>query len=74
MTNSVNGKIVAITGGFGSLGLVAAQVLAERGAHVALIGRGQSPGADALPPQLARPDTDRDCLLQAVAQPELARA
>ena len=53
MTNSVNGKIVAITGGFGSLGLVAAQVLAERGANVALIGRGQSPGADALPPQLA---------------------
>lgn len=53
MTNSVNGKIVAITGGFGSLGLVAAQVLAEHGAQVALIGRGQPPGADALPPQLA---------------------
>jgi NAD(P)-dependent dehydrogenase (short-subunit alcohol dehydrogenase family) len=51
--NSIDGKIVAITGGFGSLGLVAAQVLAERGARVALIGHGPAPEAATLPAQLA---------------------
>jgi NAD(P)-dependent dehydrogenase (short-subunit alcohol dehydrogenase family) len=51
--NNVNGKIVAVTGAFGSLGLVAAQVLAERGARVALIGRGRAPDAGTLPSQLA---------------------
>jgi len=51
--NSLNGKVVAITGGFGNLGLVAAQVLAERGARIALIGRGKVPAAATLPPQLA---------------------
>jgi NAD(P)-dependent dehydrogenase (short-subunit alcohol dehydrogenase family) len=41
--NSLDGTIVAITGAFGNLGLVTAQVLAERGAKVALIGRGKAP-------------------------------
>jgi len=49
--NSLEGKIVAITGGFGSLGLATARVLAERGARVALIGHGGS--SDALPARLA---------------------
>ena len=41
--NSLDGTIVAITGAFGNLGLVTAQALAERGAKVALIGRGKPP-------------------------------
>lgn len=49
--NSLEGKIVAITGGFGSLGLATARVLAERGARVALIGR--SDKAEALSAPLA---------------------
>ncbi|MDR5745800.1 SDR family NAD(P)-dependent oxidoreductase [Caballeronia sp. LZ029] len=49
--NSLEGKIVAITGGFGSLGLATARVLAERGARVALIGHGGP--SDALPAPLA---------------------
>ncbi|MDR3101570.1 MAG: KR domain-containing protein, partial [Paraburkholderia sp.] len=44
MDNSVNGKAVVITGGFGSLGMASAQFLAARGARVALIGRGAAPG------------------------------
>jgi NAD(P)-dependent dehydrogenase (short-subunit alcohol dehydrogenase family) len=55
MDNSVNGKTVAITGGFGSLGMASAQFLAARGARVALIGRGTPPGADAWPATLAQP-------------------
>ncbi|HKT94794.1 MAG TPA: SDR family NAD(P)-dependent oxidoreductase [Paraburkholderia sp.] len=53
MENGLNGKVVAVTGGFGSLGLVTAQLLAERGARVALIGRGAAPEAAALPAALA---------------------
>lgn len=53
MENGMNGKVVAITGGFGSLGLATAQLLAERGARVALIGRGAAPAAAALPAPLA---------------------
>jgi NAD(P)-dependent dehydrogenase (short-subunit alcohol dehydrogenase family) len=49
--NSLEGKIVAITGGWGSLGLATARVLAERGARIALIGR--SDKAEALPAPLA---------------------
>ncbi|MEI5995995.1 SDR family NAD(P)-dependent oxidoreductase [Paraburkholderia bengalensis] len=41
--NNLDGTIVAITGAFGNLGLVTAQVLAQRGAKVALIGRGKTP-------------------------------
>ncbi|MDR5773757.1 MULTISPECIES: SDR family oxidoreductase [unclassified Caballeronia] len=37
--NTLEGKTVVITGGFGSLGLATARVLAERGARIALIGR-----------------------------------
>ena len=51
--NTLDAKVVAITGGFGNLGLVAAQVLAERGARVALIGRGTPPATASLPPSLA---------------------
>jgi len=53
MENGLNGKVVAVTGGFGSLGLATAQLLAERGARVALIGRGAAPEAAALPAALA---------------------
>ncbi|WP_343674489.1 SDR family NAD(P)-dependent oxidoreductase [Paraburkholderia heleia] len=53
MENGMNGKVVAVTGGFGSLGLVTAQLLAERGARVALIGRGAAPAVAALPVALA---------------------
>lgn len=49
--NSLEGKIVAITGGLGSLGLATARVLAERGARIALIGR--SDKAEALTAPLA---------------------
>ncbi|MFD1558285.1 SDR family NAD(P)-dependent oxidoreductase [Paraburkholderia silviterrae] len=54
MDNSVNGKTVAITGGFGSLGMASAQFLAARGARVALIGRGAAPADDAWPATLAQ--------------------
>jgi NAD(P)-dependent dehydrogenase (short-subunit alcohol dehydrogenase family) len=40
---TLNGTIVAVTGAFGSLGLATAQLLAGRGATVALIGRGAAP-------------------------------
>ncbi|QGZ57207.1 SDR family NAD(P)-dependent oxidoreductase [Paraburkholderia acidiphila] len=53
MENGLNGKVVAVTGGFGSLGLATAQLLAERGARVALIGRGAAPQVAALPAALA---------------------
>lgn len=43
MENSVEGKVVAITGGFGSLGIETAAFLIERGARVALIGRSAVP-------------------------------
>lgn len=49
---ALSGKIVAITGGFGSLGMATAQGLAQRGARVALIGRGAAPEASALPEPL----------------------
>jgi NAD(P)-dependent dehydrogenase (short-subunit alcohol dehydrogenase family) len=68
--NSLNGKIIAITGGFGNLGVVAAQVLADRGARIALIGRGAVPPAATLPPQLADA-----CLLGGIdlGQPSMAQ-
>jgi len=53
MENDLNGKIVAVTGGFGSLGMATAQLLAERGARVALVGRGAAPDAASLPAALA---------------------
>lgn len=45
MKTGVEGKVVAITGGFGSLGMAAAALLIERGARVALIGRSAVPHA-----------------------------
>ncbi|MFX1675500.1 SDR family NAD(P)-dependent oxidoreductase [Paraburkholderia sp. A2WS-5] len=54
MEDSVKGKAVAVTGGFGSLGMASAQYLAARGARVALIGRGAAPGDDAWPAALAQ--------------------
>lgn len=50
--NNLNGTIVAVTGAFGSLGLCTAQSLAQRGAKVALIGRGAAPAN--LPAPLAQ--------------------
>ncbi|AQH03643.1 3-oxoacyl-[acyl-carrier-protein] reductase (plasmid) [Burkholderia sp. KK1] len=49
--NTLEGRIVAITGGFGTLGLATARVLAGRGARIALIGHGGT--RDALPAPLA---------------------
>jgi NAD(P)-dependent dehydrogenase (short-subunit alcohol dehydrogenase family) len=36
---NINGKVAVITGGYGVLGASMAQCLAERGAHVVIIGR-----------------------------------
>ncbi|APR38879.1 SDR family NAD(P)-dependent oxidoreductase [Paraburkholderia sp. SOS3] len=49
--NTLQGTIVAVTGAFGALGLVTARVLAQRGAQVALLGRGAAPAT--LPRELA---------------------
>ncbi|MDR5781779.1 SDR family NAD(P)-dependent oxidoreductase [Caballeronia sp. LZ065] len=49
--DSLAGKTVAITGGFGSLGLATGRVLAGRGARIALIGKSGS--AQPLPVELA---------------------
>jgi NAD(P)-dependent dehydrogenase (short-subunit alcohol dehydrogenase family) len=50
--DNLQGKIVAVTGAFGALGFVTARVLAQRGAQVALIGRGAAPAT--LPAELAQ--------------------
>src|ERR1700761_8156463 len=52
LMNTLQGTIVAVTGAFGALGLVTASVLAQRGAQVALIGRGAAPAT--LPAELAQ--------------------
>jgi NAD(P)-dependent dehydrogenase (short-subunit alcohol dehydrogenase family) len=46
----VKDKVVAITGGFGSLGVATAAWLIAHGARVALIGRGAAPAKQTLPP------------------------
>jgi NAD(P)-dependent dehydrogenase (short-subunit alcohol dehydrogenase family) len=51
METGIDGKVVAITGGFGSLGMATGAFLIERGARVALIGRGAVP--DDLPAGVA---------------------
>ncbi|MFM0266022.1 SDR family NAD(P)-dependent oxidoreductase [Paraburkholderia sediminicola] len=52
MTKDLDGKIVAISGGFGCLGQAVARVLAERGARVALIDRAETPyGGTSVPQQ-----------------------
>jgi NAD(P)-dependent dehydrogenase (short-subunit alcohol dehydrogenase family) len=43
MENSVNAKVVAVTGGFGALGSAAGKVLATRGMQVLLLGREAPP-------------------------------
>lgn len=43
MDNSLNGKVVAVTGGFGALGSAAGKVLAMRGMQVVLLGRETAP-------------------------------
>ena len=53
MANSLDGKVVVVTGGFGSLGLAVAQVLSERGARVALVDRAAGPHNASLPESLA---------------------
>jgi NAD(P)-dependent dehydrogenase (short-subunit alcohol dehydrogenase family) len=52
LMNTLQGTIVAVTGAFGALGLVTARVLAQRGAQVALIGRGAAPAT--LPAEFAQ--------------------
>ncbi|KMQ78704.1 Sorbitol-6-phosphate 2-dehydrogenase [Candidatus Burkholderia pumila] len=47
--NTLDGSMVAITGGFGNLGVATARVLAARGARVALIGHGVAAKDLALP-------------------------
>jgi NAD(P)-dependent dehydrogenase (short-subunit alcohol dehydrogenase family) len=42
-TMTLNGKVVAVTGGFGQLGLAVVQAALEAGAHVAALGRSASP-------------------------------
>jgi NAD(P)-dependent dehydrogenase (short-subunit alcohol dehydrogenase family) len=51
MTKDLDGKIVAISGGFGCLGQAVARVLAERGARVALIDRAEMPYGSTSVPQ-----------------------
>ncbi|CAG4895637.1 SDR family NAD(P)-dependent oxidoreductase [Paraburkholderia saeva] len=53
MANSLDGKVVAVTGGFGSLGFTVAQVLSERGVRVALVDRALGPHPGTLPRSLA---------------------
>ncbi|MHB8577819.1 MAG: NAD-dependent oxidoreductase, partial [Dehalococcoidia bacterium] len=47
------GKVVAITGGFGTLGLALGAAAAAQGARVALIDRAAAPEAAKLPGALA---------------------
>ncbi|WP_431824754.1 SDR family NAD(P)-dependent oxidoreductase [Burkholderia sp. F1] len=49
METGINESVVAITGGFGHLGLATAAWLGARGARIALIGRGAAPAAETLP-------------------------
>ena len=49
MEHDLKGKTVAITGGFGHLGIATAAWLGARGARVAMIGRGAAPDEHALP-------------------------
>ena len=47
------GKVMAVTGGFGNLGIAVGVAAAEAGAHVALIGRSDAPSAGKLPAALS---------------------
>ena len=47
------GKVMAVTGGFGNLGVAAGVAAAAAGAQVALIGRSDAPSANRLPAALS---------------------
>ena len=49
----LTGKVIAITGGFGNLGVILGARAAAAGAQVALIGRSAAPTARDLPPELS---------------------
>ena len=49
----LRGKVIAVTGGFGALGLAVANAAVNQGAHVALIDRAASPVPTELPAQLS---------------------
>ncbi|HLJ39743.1 MAG TPA: SDR family NAD(P)-dependent oxidoreductase [Steroidobacteraceae bacterium] len=49
----LTGKVIAITGGFGNLGVILGARAAAAGAQVALIGRSAAPAARDLPPELS---------------------
>jgi NAD(P)-dependent dehydrogenase (short-subunit alcohol dehydrogenase family) len=49
----LRGKVIAVTGGFGALGLAVADAAVNQGAHVALIDRAASPAPTELPAQLS---------------------
>ena len=49
----LTGKVIAITGGFGNLGVTLGAAAAAAGAQVALIGRSAAPPARELPPELS---------------------
>jgi NAD(P)-dependent dehydrogenase (short-subunit alcohol dehydrogenase family) len=53
METGVKGKVIAITGGYGSLGAATAAWLIGQGARVALIGRSAVPAQDKLPAGVA---------------------
>jgi NAD(P)-dependent dehydrogenase (short-subunit alcohol dehydrogenase family) len=50
---TLTGKVVAVTGGFGNLGIAVGIAAAAAGAHVALIGRSAAPAAGKLPAELS---------------------
>ena len=49
----LSGKVMAITGGFGNLGVALAVAATAAGAQVAMIGRGKAPSSGTLPAPLA---------------------
>src|ERR1700685_1325542 len=49
----LRGKVIAVTGGFGALGLAVANAAINEGAHVALIDRAAGPVLTELPAQLS---------------------
>lgn len=52
MSSNLNGRVVAVTGAFGTLGMAVAKAAAERGAKVVMIDHAHEPAVH-LPPSLA---------------------
>ena len=50
---TLTGKVAAVTGGFGNLGMAVALAATAAGARIALLGRSAPPPASQLPPALA---------------------